>query len=126
MTRVIAIGVGCRKGCKADAIEAVARQALADVRGEPVGVFTLADKRDEAGLAEAARRLGLGLTFLPRDALHEREGEVLTRSEAAARAFGVASVAEAAALAGAGPGSVLIVPRIAADGATCAVAETRP
>jgi cobalt-precorrin 5A hydrolase len=36
--------------------------------------------------------------------------------------FDVPSVAEAAALAGAGPGAVLIVPRIAQDGATCAIA----
>lgn len=92
----------------------------------PVGLFTVADKQGEPGLAEAAGRLGLGLTYLDRDALQDREADIQTRSPHAERVLGVPSVAEAAALAGAGPGSVLIVPRIAAGGATCAVARVAP
>jgi cobalt-precorrin 5A hydrolase len=119
----VAIGVGCRKGCSADAIEALIRQALdrAPV-ATPLGLFTLIDKRDETGLAEAAGRLGLDLTYLSREALRERKDGVQTHSPLAERLFGVPSVAEAAALAGAGPASVLIVPRIAEGGATCAIA----
>jgi len=40
--------------------------------------------------------------------------------------FGVASVAEASALAGAGEKAVLIVPRISSDNATCAIAAHLP
>jgi cobalt-precorrin 5A hydrolase len=122
----IAIGVGCRKGCPAGAIEALVRQALAGMADAPLGLFTLADKRGEAGLTEAAERLALSLTYLPREALRDREGDVQTRSERVESLFGVPSVAEAAALAGAGPASVLIVPRIAEGGATCAIAGSVP
>jgi cobalamin biosynthesis protein CbiG len=118
----IAIGVGCRKGCAADAIEAVVRRALAGIAGNPSGLFTLADKQGEPGLAEAASRLGLELTFLSRDALRAVADRVKSPAPHAWSAFGVPSVAEASALAGAGPGSALLVSRIAEGGATCAIA----
>jgi cobalt-precorrin 5A hydrolase len=118
----IAIGVGCRKGCSADAIEGLVRRALSGVAGNPSGLFTLADKRNESGLAEAATRLGLDVIFLPRDALRAVADRVQTHAPHAQASFAVPSVAEASALAGAGPGSVLLVPRIANGGATCAVA----
>ena len=119
----VAIGIGCRKNCPADAIEALARQALDRAPdAAPFGLFTLVDKQAEPGLIEAAGRLGLELTYLSRDALKARAEDVRTRSHRAESLFGVPSVAEAAALAGAGPASVLIVPRIAANGATCAIA----
>ena len=87
-----------------------------------LGLFTLIDKQGEPGLTEAAARLGFAVTYLDREALRAREGQVRTRSAMAEARFGVASVAEAAALAGAGPRSVLIVPRLAEGGATCAIA----
>ncbi len=155
--RGIAIGVGCRKGCPADAIEALVLQSLdkfyssfprrresivqqhggeeLDSRlrgndgckdGAALGLFTLIDKKGEAGLTEAADRLGLSLFYLSRDALRDREADVQTHSALAESLFGVPSVAEAAALAGAGPGSTLAVPRIAEGGVTCAIAEARP
>jgi cobalt-precorrin 5A hydrolase len=125
-TMSVAIGIGCRKGCPAGAIEALVRLALAGVSGAPLGLFTLVDKRGELGLTEAADRLDLSLTYLTRETLRDREGDVRTRSARVESLFGVPSVAEAAALAGAGPGSVLIVPRIAEGGATCAIAGLAP
>ena len=123
----VAVGVGCRKGCPAGAIEALVRQALNRVADPaPLGLFTIADKEGEPGLAEAAGKLGLATVYLARDALKAREADTQTRSEHAENLFGVTSVAEAAALAGAGPASVLIVPRIAEGGATCAVARAAP
>ena len=121
-TMSVAIGVGCRKDCPASVIEALVRRALAGVSGAPLGLFTLVDKRGEPGLAQAADRLELSLTYLSREALRGRESDVQTRSARVESLFGVPSVAEAAALAGAGAGSVLIVPRIAEGGATCAIA----
>jgi len=121
------VGIGCRKGCPAGAIEALVRQALDRVADPaPLGLFTIADKQGDPGLAEAASKLGLTMFYLARDALKAREADIMTRSERAEGLFGVASVAEAAALAGAGPASVLIVPRIAEGGATCAVARAVP
>jgi len=127
LTRFLAIGVGCRLGCQADAIEALVRQALAQAGGgEPYGLFTIIDKADEPGLRDAARILRLDLAGLPRAALHAQSGRVRTRSAHASRLFGVESVAEAAALAGAmarsGAEPTLLVSRMADRGATCAIA----
>jgi cobalt-precorrin 5A hydrolase len=120
----VAVGIGCRKDCPADAVEALVRQALdRSANAAPSGLFTVADKQGELGLMEAAGRLGLGLTYLSRDALRARQADIQTYSPHAEQALGIPSVAEAAALVGAGPGSVLIVPRIVAGGATCAVAR---
>lgn len=124
MSRVIAIGVGCRAGVEGEAIAALARRALAQA-GPPEGelrLFTLAAKADEPGLAEAARLLGASLAALPLAALQAEAGRILTPSAAAQARFGAPNVAEAAALAGAGRGARLIGPRLAADGATCAIA----
>lgn len=123
VTARLAIGIGCRRGCPAEAIAALVKQARAKL-GRPgdAGLFTIADKRDEPGLAEAARRLGLDLAFLPREALAAAMAGVVTPSAGAEARFGVASVSEAAALAGAGPGARLLLARLAAGGATCAIA----
>ena len=124
MTRVVAIGVGCRAGVAGAAIAALARRALAEA-GEPTGerrMFTIAAKAGEAGIREAARLLGAPLSPLPAEALRAEGNRVLTRSDAAQARFGVSAVAEAAALAGAGAGGRLLGPRLAADGATCAIA----
>lgn len=127
MSDRIAIGVGCRLGCSADAIEALIRQALNAVSAaRPIAVFTIRDKAGEPGLVEAVSRLGLDLVLLPREALRAQSARVQTRSHAAARLFGVPSVAEAAALAGAGSDAMLIVPRMTNRGATCAIAASRP
>ncbi len=122
----VAIGVGCRLGSSADAIEALIRHAL-DLapQAERLGVFTILDKSSEPGLIAAVRRLELDLVFLTRDALREQAPFVQTRSISSETRFGVPSVAEAAALAGAGTGGVLIIPRIDSQGVTCAIAQSR-
>lgn len=108
-------------------IERVVNRALSvlrdDARYTLLGLFTLADKKGEPGLTKAAARLSLGLTFLSREALRAEAPRVLTSAPHAQAAFAVPSVAEASALAGAGPNAILIVPRITEGGATCAVAE---
>jgi cobalamin biosynthesis protein CbiG len=124
MSRLIAIGVGCRAGVPGQAIAALARRALAEA-GAPPGerrMFTLAAKCGEPGLIEAARLLRAPLTPVPLEVLQAQAERILTPSAAAQSRFGAPNIAEAAALAGAGEGGRLLGPRIAADGATCAVA----
>jgi cobalt-precorrin 5A hydrolase len=121
---MIALGVGCRKNCASSAIVEIVRRALGDcpdIEGAP-RLFSLVDKSGEPGLRAAAQTLGFDLAFLPREALAATTPRILTHSRAAQRRFGLASVAEAAALAGAGPGARLLGPRLAAKGATCAIA----
>ncbi len=91
-------------------------------REDIAGLFTLIDKNSEAGLAEAAKRLRLTLIFLTRGTLRAEAARTQTAAPYAMAEFSVPSVAEASALAGAGPGAILIVSRIAAGGATCAIA----
>ncbi|HZZ63331.1 MAG TPA: cobalamin biosynthesis protein [Roseiarcus sp.] len=124
MSVYVAIGVGCRAGVSAGAIAALIRRALVEL-GAPDGerrLFTLAAKAEEPGLVEAARRIGATLTALPVEALQREAARVLTPSRVAQARFGAPAIAEAAALAGAGAGGRLLGPRLAADGATCAVA----
>lgn len=121
----LAIGIGCRLNCSAAAIAGLVEAAVAKVPGGAWAektLFTIAHKRGQACLAEAALMLGAKLHFLPVDALQAVMPRVQTRSERAKSLFGVASVAEAAALAGAGPQARLTVLRMAAHGVTCAIA----
>jgi len=124
MVGLIAIGVGCRKGCMAAAIIAVVRRALV-AAGEPAGkreMFTLDEKASEANVREAASTLGLPLYFVSHERLLLEAPRVVTRSARVERLVGLPGVAETAALAGAGPNGELIVARIVGGGATCAIA----
>ena len=124
MSRFVAIGLGCRAGVKGEAIAALARRALAEFKA-PDGerrLFTLAAKACEPGLIEAAQLIGASLTPLPLEALKAEASRILIPSKPAHSRFGAPNVAEAAALAGAGAGGRLLGPRLAANGATCAIA----
>jgi cobalt-precorrin 5A hydrolase len=124
MSRLVAIGVGCRAGVAGEAIAALARRALAEA-GAPEGerrMFTLAAKAGEPGVIEAARLLRASLKPLTLEALQAQAERIATPSAAARKRFGAPNIAEAAALAGAGVGARLMGPRLAADGATCAIA----
>jgi cobalt-precorrin 5A hydrolase len=125
---MIAIGIGCRKGCSREAIATLVRRAreLAFCEDENASLFTHEAKSDENGLVEAARELALPLFFLDAHALEIASGRVATRSEKVQQMFGLPSIAETAALAGAGPASCLIAHRISAAGASCAIARGAP
>jgi cobalt-precorrin 5A hydrolase len=122
--RILAVGIGCRAGVPGADIADLVEAALARAGEEtvPVALFTVLDKQSEPGIAEAAARLGFALVHLPRAALAAVADRVETRSERVVELFGVPSIAEGAALAGAGAGSRLVVPRMAERGATVAVA----
>jgi cobalt-precorrin 5A hydrolase len=127
MSSLIAIGVGCRRNCSGTVVtQLVSRTLLSWPRDLPRpalrSLFTVEDKRGEAGIHEAAQALGIDLVFLSREALHEAMPRTQTRSVRAQELFGVGSVAEASALAGAGPNATLIVPRASEHDATCAIA----
>ena len=121
---MIAIGVGCRRGCPAEDIVALVEAALALLPdgSRPGGLYSIAQKRGEAGLAEAARRLALPLTFLDAAGLRLVAADAKSRSRRVEELFGLPSVAETAALAGAGQSAVLLVARLTAPRATCAIA----
>ncbi|MCX8255161.1 MAG: cobalamin biosynthesis protein [Beijerinckiaceae bacterium] len=121
---VIAIGVGCRSGCDADEIVALVEDTLAmlPTRRKALGLYSIDARRGEAGLADAASRLGLPLVFLAAEALQRFSDGAQTISPRVDRIHGLPSVAETAALAGVGDDAVLLVTRRASARATCAIA----
>lgn len=122
--RPLTLGVGCRRGKTADAIEqavmrALGKRTLAEVRE----IATIDLKADEAGLLEFCTR-------------HQLPLRVVARADIAARAWvgqpsawvrqqvGVDGVCEPCALI-ASPRGQLIVPKTALDGVTVAIVEDR-
>jgi cobalt-precorrin 5A hydrolase len=118
---MIVAGLGCRTKVTAEAILALLREAAA--AGAPDALAAPAFRQDEPGIAAASAALGLPVLWVDRAALKGEQGRCLTRSARAEAEVGLASVAEAAALSAAGPGSRLVMPRITGGGVTCAVAE---
>ncbi|GLS18339.1 cobalamin biosynthesis protein CbiG [Labrys miyagiensis] len=125
MTRIVAAGLGCRRDCPGAEIAALVRLALDEAGlapGDLAGLFAPAFKQGEAGLTAAAVLLGVPLVLMPETAMKEAEPRAVTRSERVVALTGLGSVAETAALAGAGPRSRLLRARIASAHATCALA----
>ncbi len=126
-------GVGFASACTARELEGLIREVLAEVRAvldaarvEPIAIRHLAapaHKSDSPMLASVARELELELVFPSASALVDCDEEVLTESARARTTAGVGSVAEAAALAVAGEGARLLLPRRLSARASCAVAR---
>lgn len=126
MTGCLAAGIGFRRGTAADEIASLITQALKQLGAAPgdlTAIATAADRATERALASAAARFGLSPCPIAAEALAARDADLVTRSARIERLRGVGSLAEAAALAAAGPGSRLALPRIASGGATCALAR---
>jgi len=127
---LVVAGLGSRRACEAHEIVALVGEAIDRARNHAgigrcrvTALAAPAFKKDERALLDAATDLGLPLLWIEEAAMHAAEPRCETRSDRALEATGFASVAEAAALAAAGPGSRLILPRINSAAATCALAE---
>lgn len=120
--RVLAVGVGCRKGAGVASVLEVVHAALAAKRLSPASVRTLASieaKRDEPGIIEAAAALGVKPVFFSARLL--RAVSTPTPSAMVAKHMGVPSVCEAAAMCAAGA-TRLLATKIKSRTATAAVA----
>ncbi|WP_019583429.1 cobalamin biosynthesis protein [Thioalkalivibrio sp. ALE16] len=125
-------GVGFASACTARELEGLMREVLAEARAvlgvERAGVLGARQlaapvhKSDSRMLATVARELELELVFPSMAALADCQGGVLTESPRARATAAVGSVAEAAALAAAGEGARLLLPRRLSPQASCAVA----
>ena len=120
----VAVGIGCKRSCSSEAIVALVERAIAAAAcaGKPATLFTHEAKKSEVGLASGAKALGLPLVFLDGQVLRQASLRAATNSPRVMAMFGLPSIAEAAALAGAGPVSVLLVARMSDVGASCAIA----
>ncbi len=119
-------GIGCRPGCCGDELAALVARAAAAAGCRLDLLAVPAFRHDAAGPAAAAIRLSLPLRIVDDAALDAAQPACPTRSARALAVTGHASVAEGCALAAAGPGAVLLLPRIASANATCAIAGGRP
>jgi cobalt-precorrin 5A hydrolase len=120
---MIAIGIGANGRAHKDDFATV----LADIRREVKGgdvVATFGDAVFAKFVKAVASRQSVAYRPLELDALRGRSDDCLTRSERTLAVFGVASVAEAAALAAAGPDSHLVVPRRIIGNVTVAAARS--
>ncbi|MEE7455764.1 precorrin methylase [Methylorubrum populi] len=121
----VVAGIGFRRAAAAAEIIALVRRALREAGLAPdalAAIATAADRAGEPAIREAAAAFGLTPSALDPAALAQADGRVVTRSVRIEALRGVGSLAEAAALACAGPQARLVLPRIASAGATCALA----
>ena len=122
---MIVAGVGCRRGAPAPDIEAAIRAALAhaNITADALdAVATIAAKSNEAGIQAAAAKLGVAVVLVSETDIQAVSDRATTRSPRVLALMGVRSVAEAAALAAAGPSARLVAPRLVIGAATCALA----
>jgi len=121
-------GLGCRRGVSADTLCSLVAMVLQRTRQSERDLVLLAVPgfKDDAPFAQVAERLGVPLVHIDERALADVQDRCLTQSATTERLTGLGAVAEAAALAAGGPGATLLGPRLARDGATCAIARRGP
>jgi cobalt-precorrin 5A hydrolase/precorrin-3B C17-methyltransferase len=123
---VLTLGIGCERGCSAEEISDLARSTLAETRLAAMAVAAVVSvelKLAEPGIHALAAALRVTARFFPASRLLAETARLSERSAAAFRATGCWGVAEGAALAAAGAGGVLVVPKRKSRRATCAVAR---
>lgn len=123
---VLALGIGCERGCPAGEIADLARASLAEAgraAGAVAAIVSIELKAGEPGIQALARSLGVPARFFPASRLLAETPRLTRRSEAAFRATGCWGVAEGSALAAVGAEGELILPRRQSRHATCAVAR---
>ncbi len=121
--RVVSLGIGCRKGAAASAIEETVREAL-DRAGVPLAAVKSAAsidiKKDEPGLVSFCSAHELPLSVYSAEELAAAPGE-FTASQFVKDTVGVDSVCERAAVVNAGNGTI-IARKYAKNGVTAALA----
>ena len=121
--RCLTVGIGCRRGSGEEAIAAAVDAALAGLdRAGVCGVATIDLKGDEPGLLAFCARQGWPLRTFAAEELARAPGE-FAHSDFVAKVTGVGNVCERAAVLA---GGALLVPRLALDGVTAAVACRAP
>ncbi|MEQ8965355.1 MAG: precorrin-3B C(17)-methyltransferase [Azospirillaceae bacterium] len=122
----LALGVGCARSAEAAELDRLVMETLGEV-GLPeaaiAGVFSLDLKEDEPAVEALAARLGVPVRVFGAARLEAETPRLAEPSEAVFREVGCHGVAEAAALAAAGPDGALVVTKRKSLSATCAVAR---
>ena len=123
---VLTLGVGCERGASASEMRELVAATLAEAglaAGAIALVASLDLKSDEDAVHQLAARLNVPARFFPVETLLAETPRLATPSDTVFRAVGCYGVAEAAALAAAGPAGRLIVPKQRRGRVTCAIAR---
>lgn len=120
------MGIGhARDADPAEAMALVGRCCrAAGLSGGDLAVIASVEHKAEAGIVAAiARHYGCQARYFGVAALEAETPRLLNPSDTVFRALGCHGVAEAAALAAAGPAASLVVPKTKGPGVTCAIAR---
>lgn len=123
---VLALGVGCERGCDPDELIQLARSTLATKglsEAAVACVVSLDVKADEAAVHALADTLGVPARFFSAHELEAEAPRLANPSDVVFREVGCHGVAEGAALAAAGAGCLLVAEKTRSRRATCAVAR---
>lgn len=101
---MIVAGLGFRRGVSAESL-----RAAIELAGGAEALATAEDKANEPGLQALVAETGLRLHAVPQMVL---AAQGVVGSDRVKALYGTGSVAEAAALAAAGPGARLVVPKL--------------
>ncbi|WP_226574759.1 precorrin-3B C(17)-methyltransferase [Acuticoccus sediminis] len=124
--RSVALGMGSERGVDPEVAVSSAIEVLAEAVLDPRAlacVVSLDLKADEAALHAVADAFNVPFRVFTREALAAEDHRLATPSDAVRTAVGISGVAEAAALAAAGPAARLILPKRVRSGLTLALAE---
>ncbi len=122
----LVMGLGCERNASASEIIALAEQVLTTRNLAPASLAAIASldlKSDEAAIHAAAKHFNVPARFFTAEDLAKETPRLKNPSEIVAKEVGTPGVAEAAALAAAGPDSELIVEKTRSLRATCAIAR---
>ncbi len=123
--RALAIGVGCERNAPSDEAIALVQSVLRQNNLARAAIACIASidlKSDERAIHAVARHFGVPARFFSVDQLNAESLRLKNPSAIVAREVGTPSVAEASALAAAGPRSQLLIEKTKSQRVTCAVA----
>lgn len=122
----LALGVGCERGCDPGELENLARETLSHHGLSPASlacVVSLDVKTDEPAVLALGRTFDVPVRFFDAQTLEQETPRLANPSDVVFSEVGCHGVAEAAALAAAGPTGTLVAPKRKSLRATCAVAR---
>ncbi|MBC6440541.1 MAG: precorrin-3B C(17)-methyltransferase [Rhodospirillales bacterium] len=123
---VLALGVGCERGCDPEELRQLVRETLEQAglsEGAIACVASLDLKADEVAMLALADDLGVPFVVFDGARLEQETPRLKTPSDVVFAEVGCHGVSEGAALAAAGAEATLIVPKAKSSRATCAVAR---
>ena len=122
----LVMGLGCERNATTDEVIALAESVLRDsglAASSLAAIASIDLKSDEAAIHAAAAHFSVPARFFTADELNRETPRLKNPSDIVAKEVGVPGVAEASALALAGPASELVVEKTRSTRATCAIAR---